>query len=302
MPLWVVAQTDKFAVRDHCKDMCQGMDHKSIFIHWQQMSYKQMKGKSSGQLCLSSAEMGSPSCSWSNSNASSSAASRAPREQGRYKLCSTCWKCPPRCGSSFSLIQTKLWPDSLQSFLSFTHTMGKAMTKLNEAEIHSISFPLQEPYKPLWHCWKMEVVQIFPPVETLDLFWHCKHHPQWYPSKEGFEVFKQLGPKMGSSKLCLADDYSQRMTSAEDYRYRFLCWSFLNIQSSAYRDAYSVSDKTHTSGKNHPPNYRSRKSLHLENTSKVIESNQMDSKMLSMTDVSTFKLLTPLSSLTSAVE
>lgn len=40
----------------------------------------------------------------------------------------------------------------------------------------------------------------------------------------------------------------------------------------------------------------------MEKTTKIMESNQMDSKMFSMTEVSTFKLLIPLSSLTSAVE
>lgn len=132
--------------------------------------------------CLSSAEMGSPSCSQNNSNASSSAASRIPIEQGRHKLCSTCWKCPSSYGSSFSLNQTKLWPERLHSFLSLTHT-PTAVTKLNEAEIHSLPFPCRTPtnHSETAETWKLSrsflLWRLWTPSDTANTL-HSGSHPK----------------------------------------------------------------------------------------------------------------------------
>lgn len=91
-----------------------------------------------------------------------------------------------------------------------------AMTKLNEADSQSpfsIAGALQTTLMLLkdGSCPDLSSCGDFGPLLTLQTP-STVATIQW-----GAEVFKHLGPKLGSSKLCSADDHSQKwMTSAED--------------------------------------------------------------------------------------
>lgn len=91
-----------------------------------------------------------------------------------------------------------------------------AMTKLNKADSQSpfsIAGALQTALVLLKHgsCPDLSSCGDFGPLLTLQT------PSRVATTQGGAEVFKHLGPKLGSSKLCSADDHSQRwMTSAED--------------------------------------------------------------------------------------
>lgn len=128
---------------------------------------------------------------------------------------------PPSCGSSFSLIQTNLCcgQRACSHFSVSLTRLGKALDSSDQVKQGRDSqsrFPIAGDLQTtlallkdgscpdLSSCGGFRIRLTLQTPSTVVATWRRA------------EVFKQLGPKMRSSKLCLPDDHSQRrMTSAE---------------------------------------------------------------------------------------
>lgn len=223
-----------------------------------------------GETCLPPAEMGSPRSSQRLSNAASLAAGRPRCEQGGTSSTLPASSFPQYAALPQALCRLSYGPAGSQPFLSLTHTLGKAsdsneLVKWGTDQGSPISLTRPPPHSSDT-ARKMEAGQIFPPVEALGLFWqvlsaHCKHPPQWRPSKdaqcecETWKRFKHLSPKLGSSKLVSSDDHSQRhLTSKEGSVFDTGVSQTLTALPACICPSLPVPHRPQTSDKTHPPN------------------------------------------------
>lgn len=179
MALWSSCSTDWciHCTRDHCKNLCAGALVIRARSSSKSINNKRLTRKWRGSVV---AKLALHLLRWEH--------------QGRYELCPTCWQLPPACTIALSLMQTKLWPASSSTFLSLTHTLGKAFDSSEPVKWGRDRGSPLSLTRPPPRCTdtarEMEAGQICPPIEALGPFWrvstaHCKHPPQRQPSKKG---------------------------------------------------------------------------------------------------------------------